>query len=400
MFFMAFIKARHRVGRSLLACCAVGALAASTFGCGAQGDNSLSATAAKVLPRAAGGVVARVGSEQIDQAAYDRRFAAEAQDEEATAGLIPVPPRFEKCVAQLEASLKKLNLQMPSSSRLRGRCNALYEGLREKTLTRLIVGQWVTAAAAEEGVTAKSAQVREELERSWQDAFASKAQFRQYLVQTGLKLSDVAREARVIVLARLLRRNVLQRLGSFSRSRIKAYYKTHPELDSKPELRKIEIVRAGSVAAATRIKRKIAAGESFERAAKGLPHQPVGARNGVVPNFEHYSEPLLNHAMHAAKLHVLTGPVGLGPGFPPGWYVFRVVHVYPLRQKPFRDVEAKLLKTLPGQLRRQAVEEFESSWTERWKAKTLCAAGYETALCRQITGSTARVSIDVPDVFE
>jgi parvulin-like peptidyl-prolyl isomerase len=396
------IAARTRPVRTpLRLTCRVAAVVTASVlvGCGSTQNGQLSpAGSARGLPRAPGGVLARVGSDEIDQAAYDRQFSAEAEREESSTQAIPVPPRFELCVKRLQAAARGLGIAMPTRSLFQAKCQARYEALRERALDRLLVGRWIVGEAADLGLTVGPAQAQQAVSRAIKARFSSETQFKDYLAQTWLNRADLVSEARVALLARLIRHRITRGLGAFSRARIKAYYESHPSLDATPETRDLEIVRAGSVAAATKIKREIAAGRSFASAANALPHQPAESKDGFKAHYEHHAfrEPKLDTAVFAAKPDVLYGPVALSIGF----YVFRVTHVYPSRQRPFQEVERSVVRTLPRRLTQQVLSRFTTSWTQRWKARTDCASGYRVPLCSQAKASSTRASIEAPGAFE
>lgn len=342
--------------------------------------------------------MARVGSYEIDQASYDHLLAAEAQSEEAPNQTIPVPPRFALCVKQLSATAKGLGVQAPVSV-LRTKCQERYEALKERTLDRLLVADWVRGEAAEVGLSVDSGEVQRALEDAKRERFADDAQYKRYLDQTGLSGSELVRQEEVKLLAELIQHGVTQPYASLSRARVKAYYDTHPTLDARPETRDIRVVRAGSSATAgLRVRREIRQGRRFASLARALPRQPAESRHGFKAHYETHAfrQPRLNRAILAAEPHVLTGPVKTEHGY----YVFEVTHVYPPKRRPFRDLEASLLRTLPGRLARQALSTFSASWTKRWKAKTSCAPGYRVPLCTQSKRAPSRVPLEAPGAFE
>jgi hypothetical protein len=380
--------------------CALAAIAALCLaGCG-----SSQSLPAEQLPRAAGGTVARVGSQKIDQAAYDHLFAAEA---ELAGAPIPVPPHFELCVKQLGATAKRIGIKTPPSSILLPKCRERYEELQGKTLDRLVVGNWAVGAAKELGLSVSDAEMQAKLAEARRARFSDMDQYKRWLAKTGMTQRELEAEARAALLAGKIRSAVIQKLGPLTRSKVIAYYEAHPELGSVPGTWDLEIVNVDSLEQAVRVKRAIASGRSFAdivTTAEGLSsHQPVGSVLGHDPAYGakgRYAEPELDKAITTAKPKTLEGPLKIVFGTVPHWFVYRVVKVHPAVQKPFSAVEAGLGKTLPTRIQQEALDAFKSSWVAKWKPQTRCAANYKAPLCDRSQGDVTQASLDVRGPFQ
>jgi foldase protein PrsA len=391
--------ARHQ--RSLAPVTVAAVVASAAIGCltSCGGTGQMQAASAR-LPRAPGGIVARVGSYAVGQGAYDRLFAAEAQRVETPISALPIPPRYSGCISALTALADRLGLPVPARALLWAKCQQRYEVLRERTLNRLLAGEWVSGAAAELGISVDSGQVQQAFDKSTRERFPTEAQLGLYLKHTGLTRSDLVFWSKVKLLAGLVRERIARQVGPLSRDRVKAYYESHPGIEGTPEKRDVMVVRAGtSVKAGLNVRREIAAGRSFASLAKALPRQPAETRDGFHPGYENHAfrQPRLNRAILSARPHVLYGPIKTEYGY----YVFDVIRVHPRRQRPFREVEANIMQKLPGQIHQQALTAFETSWAAKWKARSACANGFDVSLCEQASEPPkAQVSLEAPGAFE
>jgi hypothetical protein len=314
------------------------------------------------LPVPSDGVIARVGPFAIGAQAFKDAYARAVESEPAATRVAAVPPDFTACVERLAGIAKSLNLTLPSKAQRRAKCKQRYETTRDEVLSHALLGLWVAAEARELGLQVHLAPQDE-------------------LIGPRLQVESKR-------LAKLMRGNVLAQLGTLSKASLRSYYESHGQVFAVPEQRDLRIVRVASAGAADRIKREIAAGRTFASAAHGLPRQPLPSFHGFVPHYRSgaFREPVLDRAIFAAKPHVLEGPVLVSALY--GYFVFEVLRVHPSHQRPFAQVERKVLSQLPGELRRERLASFSSGWAARWRARTSCAPGYVVELCAAGARST------------
>ena len=351
----------------MLTVCAALALAPALGACGHAAKSSSSGVAATIeqLPAPADGVIARVGPYTIGAQAFRNAYAEAVEAEPPATRAAAVPPRFTSCVERIAAIAKTLNLTLPSSAQRAAKCKARYEATRDEILSRAIPRLWVLAEARELGLKVALEPAGE-------------------LIGPRLQ-TESAR------LAKQISDKLLASLGTLSRARLRSYYESHKRVFAVPAQRDLGIVRVASAGPAERIKREIAAGRTFASAARGLPRQPQASIHGFVPRYESgaFREPILNDAIFAAKPHVLEGPLRVSALY--GYYVFEVLRDYPSHQRPFAQVEQKVLTQLPGKLRRERLASFVRHWSATWRTQTACAPGYVVELCaaaRPLTPST------------
>jgi hypothetical protein len=340
-----------------LAVCAALALALALAACGHATKDSSRALAGAIeqLPAPPNGVIARVGPYTIDARAFRHAYVEAVEAEPAATRAAAVPPHFASCVERIASIAKTLNLTLPTRAQRAAKCRARYEAARDEILSRAIPRLWVLAEARELGL--------------------------KVALEAGDELIGPRLQTESARLAKQIADRLLAPLASLSRARIRSYYESHKQVFAVPAQRDLGIVRVASAGAAEQIKREIAAGRTFASAARGLPRQPQAGVHGFVPRYESgaFREPILNDAIFAAKPHVLEGPLRVSALY--GYYVFEVLRDYPSHQRPFAQVERKVLAELPRKLRQERLASFVRRWSARWRAQTACAPGYIVELC-------------------
>jgi hypothetical protein len=372
------------VGTLLAATLALGSCGGAAHGhSGPSGSTAASTAATGDATSEPDAVVATVGRDAITRAMVEHVFAGLVKSEGPSA-VAPAPPAFTACVKHLEAASAS---PPPNTSTLKSDCQAEYEKLQKQSLDTLISQQWVIGGAREEGVHVGRTALEHALLKA--ETGESPGQVERDLTNTGRTLADFARETRVALFGEGIRDVFLRRTRHPSQASIVSFYNEHRSEFSVPKRRDLQIVRAATEGAALNLKREIAAGRSFASVAKGLPAslQPIYSKDGFVREYEPrlYQEPPLDHAIFAAKPHLLSGPVGISLGY----YVFKVTRTYPARQYSFTQAGPKIMRVLPKTLYKAAFAAYVRGWRQRWRARTDCQPGYVVPKCRQFKASGA-----------
>jgi parvulin-like peptidyl-prolyl isomerase len=87
--------------------------------------------------------------------------------------------------------------------------------------------------------------------------------------------------------------------------------------------------------------------------------------------------PRLKHAVFAARLGRLMGPVSLRGA----WLLFKVESIDARRQQPLEAVREPVQEILASQRQDQALLALIRRLRERYKGETLCAAQYRMSEC-------------------
>ncbi len=110
----------------------------------------------------------------------------------APAGLVSDPVNYRTCTSAVgkAIALSAPAEPTPSSRQLRVKCAQLNSAIREQALSALISALWRTQEGAELGVAVSDREVTQELNRTIATQYSNPAQFRKYLADTDLSLSD------------------------------------------------------------------------------------------------------------------------------------------------------------------------------------------------------------------
>jgi hypothetical protein len=106
---------------------------------------------------------------------------------------VPVPPRFEACIADPRAHRRLAFQQVkPTREQLKADCKLEYERFKLKALYLLISYQWVSGAARELGVKLDRQELAHQLSADERALAASSGSFERYLRLTHATRADVA----------------------------------------------------------------------------------------------------------------------------------------------------------------------------------------------------------------
>jgi hypothetical protein len=343
-----------------------------------------------------GGVVARVGSYPIYRSALESRMSIEAAEEPAATRVLPVPPSYTGCIAYLERYDSAQKVAASSLAALRGRCATLYHELLRRVLGSLISDYWVIGGAAEEGIVVSDGEVRKGLERDLAGVFGSEAKAQKYIAATRENTPDLLFNERVRLLEAKIRARVNSRLGPITPARIARYYAENKGSFAVKATRTLGLLRTKKAASARQIVRELREGVSFATIYRRLIHeQPFYTDEGLLSElpYDTFKEGTLNHALFAAKLNTVGGPVRLdvGPHFDfrsardiqdiNGYYIFKAFKETPAYVKSFAQVKSSIATELAGSLERQAIAAYIGPWRVKWRARSVCAPGFVVHNC-------------------
>jgi hypothetical protein len=166
---------------------------------------------------ACGGITAdavvEVNAAPITRTAFDHwmRVAATPSSTDTNGkAIVPEPPDYATCIANLAASTSKLEKgkKAPDKSELKASCQQRYKALENSVLDYLISADWVIGEGASLGIKLTDAEVKREFVKETVAAFPQAAKFKAYLRSSGESVSDVLLSVKL----RLLGQRIEQRL--------------------------------------------------------------------------------------------------------------------------------------------------------------------------------------------
>lgn len=326
--------------------------------------------------------VASVDGTAITKDEYEKwaEITAKGSAPEGQDVVVPDPPDYTRCIAELRAQTRTVRGQpRPSDVTLRAQCRQQDEQIVEQTMATLIQQIWIEKEAEEQGITVSDAEVTRQIEDTKRQSFPTEREFQAFLRRSGMTEEDVEERVRVQALATKLTRKVERSAGDVSESEIQDYYERNRAQFAVPERRDVELILTRTEAAANEAKSAVEGGTSWAAAARQYSideaSKATGGRlNGVS---EGQQDRAFDEATFSARRGVVVGPVR--GQF--GWYLLRVTNVTPARQSSLAESRAQIRALLEQQGGQQKMASFIRDFQERWREATNCREGFIVQLC-------------------
>jgi hypothetical protein len=253
------------------------------------------------------------------------------------------------------------------------------EALRRRALAFLISSQWLIGEAAAEGMGVTKVQVARRLAEKERSFPGGRHEFEEFLHAVAHTVADQELEIQAELAADAIRRRLATEEPKIAPAEVVSYYRQHLLTDYfVPEERYFYIVEnVTSAAAAGTLMAEVRAGR---RSLPGLSQTEWYPRR----SYDSYTgeKRTIIEAIFKATPHVLTGPIRLGPFY----FLIEVTRVTNPYTQSFARVRGAIASQLAAEQQRRALAAFIASWGSRWKARTVCNAGYLVQRCRQYTG--------------
>jgi foldase protein PrsA len=321
--------------------------------------------------------VATVDGQAIERQSFDRweRIAARS----IYSSLAPDPETgYRRCVAARRRATPAEKRRTVTDKELRRACAQDYASLRDQVMQLLISFRWIEGEAAAQGLVVTDAEVTREFEQQKRQSFPKDADFRRFLKQSGQTEADILARVRLDLLSNQIRDRAIAGRDQVSDEAIADFYAVNRERFAVPERRALRVVLTKRAAEAKAARAALEGGESWASVARRYSIDPASKRDGKLSTKRGVLTARLDRAVFRAAKGKLVGPVRTQHGA----YVFTVTKVVRGRQRRLAEVEQEIRQTLVAQAQDAALTAFVRDFTARWRAKTECAAGYETSDCR------------------
>jgi foldase protein PrsA len=252
--------------------------------------------------------------------------------------------------------------------------------LRQTTLQFLISARWLDGEASHQGLAVSNTEVTKALETQKKQSFTKPGDYEKFLKSSGQTDHDVFTRVRVSLLSTKISTKVVGKGGAVSDKAVADYYAKNRAQFVQPEKRDLRIVLTKDAAHAKQARAALAAGGSWaavtkkysidattQKAAGKLPAQAKGSLDKT-----------LDAAVFSAKQGALVGPLKTQYGY----FVFTVTGVMPGSQQSLAQAKGTIVKTLQSQSQQSTLNRFVKDFTQRWRDKTQCSAGYRTSDCK------------------
>jgi foldase protein PrsA len=252
--------------------------------------------------------------------------------------------------------------------------------LRQTTLQFLISARWLDGEAADQGLAVSTAEARKALEEQKKQSFTKPGEYQSFLKSSGQTDRDVLTRVRVSLLSNKISTKVAGKGGAVSDKAIADYYAKNRAQFVQPEKRDLRIVLTKDAAHAKQARDALAAGGSWANVTKKYSIDDATKKTaGKLPAQAKGSlDKTLDAAVFSAKQGALEGPLKTQYGY----FVFTVTGVTPGSRQSLAQAKDAIAKTLQSQSQQNTVNRFVKDFTQRWRGKTQCSAGYRTSDCK------------------
>lgn len=195
----------------------------------------LGLAAASTCIAACGGIAAnavvQVNGSQITTAAFDHwmRIAAAGTASGVGTTVLPKPPAYSACIAQLEATAAKpaKGAKKPTHGQLKSQCASEYETLKADTLGYLISADWLIGEATAQGVNVSDREVHARFIAIRGQDFPQQGSFEKFLRSSPYTVSDLLLRIKLQMLSEKLEKKVLAGIHTATGAQIAKYYAAH-----------------------------------------------------------------------------------------------------------------------------------------------------------------------------
>jgi foldase protein PrsA len=325
-----------------------------------------------------GEAVATVDGRAIEQRTFDHWLTITAK---SLGSVVPDPATgYRRCIAAKRKAMPAKVRRKVTDARLARECKQDHARLRDQVMQLLLSFEWVQGEAAMRNIIVTDAEVTQSFQEQKQQSFPKDVDYQKYLRSSGQTQGDIIQRVRLDLLSNKLRDSVVAGQDQISDQAIAQFYDDHRPRFAEPEKRALRLVLTKHEADARRARAALERGTSWKAVAKRYSiddaSKRAGGKLGAVAKNE--LDRKLAQAVFSAMKHRLGGPIRTQFGY----YVFMVTDVEPARQRPLAEVTETIKDILVAEAQQAALDAFVRDFTARWRAKTECAAGYETSDCR------------------
>jgi len=356
--------------RHVLTLCVLGATVAVAAGCGGG------------VP---GNAVATVDGDAIKKDEFNHWINVAAKTTGQPNASVPDAPEFTKCVEQKRKTAPKpaKGQPQPTDKQLKDQCKQEYEALRDQVMQLLTRFAWIEGEAEEMGIKLTDEDVKKSFDEQKKQAFPKEGDYQKFLKQNGQSEQDILQRVRLDLLSNKIRDKIIKGKDKVSDAQIQDFYNKNKERFAQPERRDLHVVLTKTEAKAKAAKQALDSGQPWKSVAKQYSiDQASKAQGGKLPAQTKGSlEKALDEAVFSAKKGKITGPVKTQFGY----YVFEVDKVTKATQQTLDQAKETIKQTLQSQNQQKALDAWIKDFEKKWKDRTECRKGYETAqVCKGV----------------
>jgi foldase protein PrsA len=333
-----------------------------------------------------GNAVVKIGSDPIKTSAFDHwlQVAATTQQQQTGAtgpAAVPKPPEFTACIANKKKTAVKpaKGQPTPTNATYKAQCQQEYDALRDQTMQFLISSAWIEGESADRGVKVADSQIKKDFDKQRLQSFPKDKDYLAFLKSSGYVQEDLLYRLKIQDLSDKLRKKVLEGTDKVTDAQIANYYNKNKIRFAVPEQRDLKIVLTKTEDQAKKAKAALDSGQSFKTVtSKYSIDQATKADGGQLTGVpKGQQEKSLDAATFKAPKGQIEGPVKTQFGY----YVFEVTKITPGKQQPLSTSKASIKQLLVSQKQQTTLDTFVKDFQKKWKDRTTCQKGYQTAEC-------------------
>ena len=269
-----------------------------------------------------------------------------------------------------------------------------YDAVKQQVMQFLVSSEWIEGEAKDRGLSATDAEVKRQFEQTKDQSFPNEKAYQRFLKTSGQTEEDLLFRVRLDVLSNKIRQQVTEQGQSVSDSEIEDYYNQNEQQFAQPERRDLEVILTKDQAKALAAKKAVEGGQKWSAAAKKYSVDPASKEQGgkLLGVSKGQQDPQFDAAIFQAVQGKVAGPVKTDAGY----YVFRVTKVTKATKQGLEQSKQGIKQLLVSQKQQKALDQFSTTFRNRWRKRTDCAEDYVIADCRNGREATQATPPAVP----
>jgi len=266
-----------------------------------------------------------------------------------------------------------------------------YQQLAEAAMGDLILAAWVRGEGEERGVEVTEAAIDRELDSIKEQQFGSEKQFQKFLKQSKFTEEEARDRVALQIISDQIQQDVIPQEPAVDDDEIKTYYEENQAQFEQPEtrdVRQIKTKKEEQADEALAALQKDDSPKSWERVAKKFSIDEATKTTGGLSQavVQGQNEPALDKEIFDAPEGELVGPFEGDTG----WFVIQVESISPAQTQPLDCPEDDkdctpardtIRQTLVATRQQQLASAFQQDFTDKWRARTVCADGFLVERC-------------------
>ncbi|HEY7932484.1 MAG TPA: peptidyl-prolyl cis-trans isomerase [Solirubrobacteraceae bacterium] len=353
-----------------------------------------------------GDAVVQIDGKPVSKATFNHWMGIVADSGAASAAIsgqavpktvIPDPPAYKVCIAQLTATTPKptKGQPKPTEAAFKSQCEQQYTALKQQALGFLITTDWIIGEAPGLHIKLTDKEVVKKFDELKKQQFSEEAKFKKFLASGGETISDLLLQVKRSLLTQKIEQKFKEEAAKKpTQKELTAYYEKHKSQYGQPERRDLEQILTKKQPEAEAAMKEIQAGKSFasvvkKRSIDSSSKKTSGLLSGVIKGQQ---DKPYDTAIFAAKQGVLSGPVKT----PFGFYVFKVKTITAATQQKLAQVKSSISQAITAEKQQTLFAGFVKKFQKTWESRTECRAGYVIMNCKGY--KAPKVATPVPTV--